>query len=91
MPVAQLSPIVLNFPPAPTDELQTRIDHALKGSPHFLGSQVTGTNDAGVVVIQGCVDTFYHKQVAQELLRRLDGVARVVNLLEVHWREQPGH
>jgi hypothetical protein len=33
------------------------------------------------------VDTFYHKQVAQELLRKVDGVERIVNLLEVHWPE----
>ena len=89
MPVAQLSPIALDFPPTTTDELQTRIDHALKRSPHFLGEHVTGTNDEGVVVLQGRVDTFYHKQVAQEILRKLSGVERVVNLLEVHWREQP--
>jgi osmotically-inducible protein OsmY len=68
-------------------EIQIRIDHALKQSPHDLGRDVTGTHADGIVVLQGRVDTFFHKQVAQELLRKLDGVQRVVNLLEVHWGE----
>ncbi|MCC6512150.1 MAG: BON domain-containing protein [Pirellulaceae bacterium] len=65
--------------------MQSRINHALKDSPHYLGEEVMGTNEQGVVVLQGRVETFYHKQVAQELLRKLDGVERIVNLLEVHW------
>ncbi len=75
MPLAQLSP----------SELQTRINDVLKDSPHFHGSDVMGTDEQGVVVLQGRVETFYHKQVAQELLRKVDGVERIVNLLEVHW------
>jgi len=67
--------------------MQIRIDHALKDSPHHLGRDVIGTHADGVVVLQGRVETFFHKQVAQELLRKLDGVERVVNLLEVHWGE----
>jgi len=70
------------------NELQSRIDLALKDSPHSLGGNVMGTNAAGVVVLEGRVETFYHKQVAQELLRKLDGVERIVNLLEVHWPER---
>jgi osmotically-inducible protein OsmY len=70
-----------------TNEIQSRINHALKESPHCLGTQVIGTHDQGIVVLQGCVETFYHKQVAQELLRKLDGVQRIVNLLEVHWND----
>lgn len=79
--------VVVLTAPVSTNEVQIRINHALKGSPHFLGSEVVGTHDEGIVVLQGRVETFYHKQVAQELLRKLDGVERVVNLLEVHWNE----
>ena len=91
MPVAQISPAAIDFPRVASDELQIRIDHALKGCPHFLGNEVTGTNDEGVVVLHGRVDTFYHKQVAQEVLRKISGVERIVNLLEVHWREPTRH
>lgn len=79
MSVAQLS----------SKELQTRVNVALKDCPHTLGEHVMGTNEEGVIVLQGRVETFYHKQVAQELLRKVDGVERVVNLLEVHWTENP--
>ena len=79
MSIAQLS----------SNELQLRVNHALKDCPHALGEHVMGTSDDGVVVLQGRVETFYHKQVAQELLRKVDGVERVVNLLEVHWSEHP--
>ena len=71
-----------------SNELQTRINDALKDCPHALGEHVMGTSDEGVVILQGRVETFYHKQVAQELLRKLDGVERIVNLLEVHWIEK---
>ncbi len=78
MPVAQISP----------SDLQVRVKSALKDSPYYLGSEVLSSSDDGVVVLKGRVETFYHKQVAQELLRKLDGVERIVNLLEVHWGDQ---
>lgn len=37
----------------------------------------------GVAVLRGKVSSFYFKQAAQELVRRLDGVDQVVNLLSV--------
>ena len=37
----------------------------------------------GVLTLRGCVSSFYLKQVAQELIRRLDGAEEVNNRLEV--------
>ena len=37
----------------------------------------------GVLTLRGCVTSFYLKQVAQELIRRLDGAEEVNNRLEV--------
>lgn len=37
----------------------------------------------GVVVLRGCVPSFHEKQLAQELVRRVDGVKIVVNRLVV--------
>src|SRR5258706_560189 len=44
------------------------------------------------VVIRGRVDSFYHKQLAQELVRTaLDGAADVINAIRVvYGRERPG-
>jgi osmotically-inducible protein OsmY len=38
------------------------------------------------VRLQGTVGSFYQKQMAQELLRRVDGVERIENQLQVSWR-----
>lgn len=40
----------------------------------------------GLVRLQGTVRSFYQKQMAQELLRRVDGVERIENQLQVAWR-----
>jgi osmotically-inducible protein OsmY len=39
----------------------------------------------GVVRISGAVRSFFHKQMAQELIRRVDGVQRIENCLQVQW------
>lgn len=37
----------------------------------------------GVVLLQGEVQSYYEKQLAQEVVRRIDGVKRVENQIEV--------
>lgn len=37
----------------------------------------------GVLYLHGQLNTFYQKQMAQEVVRRMDGVATVVNQIEV--------
>ena len=39
----------------------------------------------GLLVLQGWVESYYEKQLAQEAVARLPGVAQVVNQLEVTW------
>jgi osmotically-inducible protein OsmY len=39
--------------------------------------------EAGVLTLRGALPSFYHKQLAQELVARVDGVRRVVNAIEV--------
>jgi hypothetical protein len=36
-------------------------------------------------VLKGCVRSFFQKQMAQEAIRRIDGVESIENLLEVNW------
>ena len=38
---------------------------------------------SGVLVLQGRTKSFYHKQLAQETVRTLAGVMRVINDIEV--------
>jgi osmotically-inducible protein OsmY len=39
----------------------------------------------GRVTLHGTVRSYYHKQMAQESLRRLSGVGEIENRLEVSW------
>jgi hypothetical protein len=38
---------------------------------------------AGVLIVRGCVPTFYLKQVLQTVLKDVDGVARIDNQIDV--------
>jgi osmotically-inducible protein OsmY len=39
----------------------------------------------GRLVLHGVVGSYYQKQIAQETLRKVDGVEQIENLLQVHW------
>ena len=65
--------------------LLDKVHNALSNSPYFPKSNFTVEADEGHVKIEGTVGSFYQKQMAQELLRRLDGVERVDNALQVNW------
>ena len=41
--------------------------------------------DSGIVVLTGKVNSFFQKQMAQEAIRRVDGVEKIDNQLEVDW------
>jgi osmotically-inducible protein OsmY len=65
--------------------LVQRLDSAIKGNPHLSGHQVFCSEEGGTVILQGRVRSYYQKQMAQEALRNLEGVERIVNDLEVDW------
>ncbi len=66
-------------------ELLKRVDSAIRGNPHLVGHQVFCQEDSGIVVLHGRVGSFFQKQMAQEALKRLAGVEKVINELEVDW------
>lgn len=72
----------------PSDLLQ-RIDSAVTTNPHLFGQDVLCEHQQGTVTLQGKVHSYFQKQMAQEALRKLDGVERIVNLLEVSWDIPP--
>jgi osmotically-inducible protein OsmY len=71
--------------PAPVCPLFDRIHEALVSSPHVPAPQVRVEAADGCVVLKGSVRSFFQKQMAQEAIRRIDGVQRIDNLLEVNW------
>ena len=76
----------LTAPPAKKTSLHDLIRGALSKS-HFLPSKhVQIETSGGNVRLEGTVGSFYQKQMAQELVRRVDGVETVENQLQVSWR-----
>jgi osmotically-inducible protein OsmY len=68
-----------------TRPLSERIHDALNTNPHVPMQQVRIEAEDGHVVLKGQVSSFFQKQMAQEALRRVDGVQRIDNLLQVNW------
>jgi osmotically-inducible protein OsmY len=62
-----------------------RIHSALLTNPHVPNRQVRVETADGKVVLKGNVGSFFQKQMAQEAIRRVDGVQWIDNLLEVTW------
>ena len=82
---------VATIPNTGSGELLQRIDSAIKRSPHLASHQVFCQEESGIVVLHGKVRSFFEKQMAQEALKRLEGVERVINELEVDWMSSVRH
>ena len=69
----------------PRPALVDQVHGALSRSPYLTPRDVRVEAEEGVVRLEGAVRSFFHKQMAQEVIRRVDGVERVVNCLQVTW------
>ena len=65
--------------------LSKKVRTALDSSPYLPKSQYTIETEQGHVRIEGKVGSFFQKQMAQEIVQRLEGVVRVNNALQVAW------
>lgn len=65
--------------------LHTAVSSAISASPYLGGSHVRIEAGNGKVRLHGDVGTFFEKQMAQEVVRRIDGVDKIENLLQVAW------
>lgn len=65
--------------------LAQRIDQAIQTNPYTSGRLFHFQTDGSRVVLQGSVKSYFHKQMAQEVVRRVEGVEEVDNCLEVLW------
>lgn len=68
-----------------TQTLSERVDSAITTSPYLTGRQLRFETDGGRVTLKGIVKTYFQKQMAQEVVRRVEGVERIDNNLEVTW------
>ncbi|MGD9634566.1 MAG: BON domain-containing protein [Pirellulales bacterium] len=62
-----------------------RIHLALSANPYVPSRHVSVETTEGHVTLKGNVGSFFQKQMAQEAIRRVDGVQLIDNLLEVTW------
>ena len=65
--------------------LSQKVRTALDSSPYLPKSQYNIETEEGHVRIEGQVGSFFQKQMAQEIVLRLEGVVRVNNALQVAW------
>ena len=63
--------------------VQERAQAALAASPIYVLREVLVERVGSSLLLTGTVDTFYHKQVAQELVRAVAGRVDVINVVEV--------
>jgi osmotically-inducible protein OsmY len=71
--------------PAIRPALLEQVQGALNRSPYISARDLRVEAREGVVRLEGAVRSFFHKQMAQEMIRRLDGVERIENCLQVEW------
>ena len=66
-----------------TTTLLDQASDILAHHPHLCRRQVRCRAESNRVVIEGEVNSFYEKQLAQEALREVQGIEQVENQLEV--------
>jgi osmotically-inducible protein OsmY len=74
--------------PATENTLESLISAAINKHPHLKQRKLYFETEQGRVVLRGVVNSYYQKQMAQEAVRRLQGVHHVENNLEVNWPQQ---
>jgi BON domain len=71
--------------PALESTLADRVDQAIQTNPYVSGRALRFETDGSRVVLQGAVKSYFQKQMAQEVIRRVEGVEQIDNCLEVQW------
>jgi osmotically-inducible protein OsmY len=71
--------------PSLENSLSQRVDSALQTSPHLNGRTWRFEAEGSRIVLHGEVGTFFQKQMAQEVVRRVAGVEQIDNCLQVIW------
>lgn len=65
--------------------LEHRVSNALERSPHVAHRTLRFETREDRVILRGTVRSWYQKQMAQEMLRGIEGVGEIENQLEVSW------
>jgi hypothetical protein len=60
-----------------------RAEGCLRGNAYLALKNVSCDYREGVLTLRGCLPTYYLKQIAQTAVGGLDGVQKIVNLIQV--------
>jgi len=63
--------------------LEDKVLIALERNPYLSGRSLRFETESGRVTLRGVVRSYFQKQMAQEAIRRVDGVDEICNELEV--------
>jgi osmotically-inducible protein OsmY len=81
----ELPPVEVEVP-APAvriPDVAERAESELRRNSYVALKNVACEFRDGVLTLNGCLPTYYLKQVAQEAVARLDGIAKIENRIEV--------
>lgn len=70
-------------PEEPANQWQEFLHSQVSRHPLFRRKQISLLGGKGSVVLTGRVSSYYEKQLAQEFVRRMDGVEHIDNRIEV--------
>ncbi len=68
-----------------TFTLAEQVQNAVVHHPHLKQRRVHFKTENGRVTLNGSVESYFEKQMAQEALRNIDGITSIENQLEVNW------
>jgi len=69
-------------------DVQSRAQAALTNSPFYELRELQVEHRDGALLISGCVSSFYHKQLAQEVVRSVCSGIEVINSIRVELDEK---
>jgi osmotically-inducible protein OsmY len=72
---------------AALEKLQSRAQAALANSPFYELRDLQVQERGRALWISGCVTSFYHKQLAQEVVRSVCTESEVINMIHVKGEE----
>jgi osmotically-inducible protein OsmY len=65
--------------------LAERVGSAIETNPYLSGRKLRFEAQEGRITLNGVVASYFQKQMAQEVIKRVAGVEQIENQLEVTW------
>jgi osmotically-inducible protein OsmY len=88
LPAAPVSSLSAEPPHADDHPLHSRVLKALATQTHLVGKNLRFEARAGRVTLHGKVRSYFLKQMAQESLRNIEGIAHIDNQMIVDWETE---